>query len=99
MRISQEIPLHFADIMPDKERMTYIYLSGAGTSPDGKQFWQQVKSKTEAEIQTKGFKRTFGFRPAIMKWAKGQKHIQTMQYLFLPSVVCGRFFVLKVINP
>jgi len=45
VRISQEIPLHFADIMPDKERMTFIYLSGAGTSPDGKQFWQQVKSK------------------------------------------------------
>ena len=84
VRISQEIPLHFADIMPDKERMTYIYLSGAGTSPDGKQFWQQVKSKTEAEIQTKGFKHTFGFRPAIMKWTKGQKHIQKMQYLFLP---------------
>ena len=84
VRISQEIPLHFADIMPDKDRMTYIYLSGAGTSPDGKQFWQQVKSKTEAEIQTKGFKRTFALRPAIMKWAKGQKHIQTMQYFFLP---------------
>ena len=83
VRISQEIPLHFADIMPDKERMTFIYLSGAGTSPDGNQFWQQVKSKTEAEIQTKGFKRTFGFRPAIMKWAKGQKHIQTMQYAFI----------------
>ena len=71
-------------IMPDKERMTFIYLSGAGTSPDGKQFWQQVKSKTEAEIQTKGFKRAFALRPAIMKWAKGQKHIQTMQYFFLP---------------
>ena len=84
VRISQEIPLHFADIMPDKERMTVIYLSGAGTSPDGKQFWQQVKSKTEAEIQTKGFKRAFALRPAIMKWAKGQKHIQTMQYFFLP---------------
>jgi len=84
VRISQEIPLHFADIMPDKERMTFIYLSGAGTSPDGKQFWQQVKSKTEQEIQSKGFKRAFGFRPAIMRWAKGQKHIQTMQYFFLP---------------
>ena len=84
VRISQEIPLHFADIMPDKERMTFIYLSGAGTSPDGKLFWQQVKSKTEAEIQTKGFKRAFALRPAIMKWAKGQKHIQTMQYFFLP---------------
>ena len=84
VRISQEIPLHFADIMPDKERMTYIYLSGAGTSENGKQFWQQVKSKTEQKIQKKGFRRTFGFRPAIMKWAKGQKHIQTMQYFFLP---------------
>ena len=84
VRISQEIPLHFADIMPDKERMTFIYLSGAGTTPNGKQFWQQVKSKTEAEIRTKGFKRAFALRPAIMKWAKGQKHIQAMQYLFLP---------------
>ena len=84
VRISQEIPLHFADIMPDKERMTFIYLSGAGTSPGGKQFWQQVKSKTENEIQKKGFKRAFALRPAIMRWAKGQKHIQTMQYFFLP---------------
>jgi len=84
VRISQEIPLHFADIMPDKERMTFIYLSGAGTTPDGKQFWQQVKGKTETDIQTKGFKRAFAFRPAIMKWAKGQKRIQTMQYFFLP---------------
>ena len=84
VRISHEIPLHFADIMPDKERMTFIYLSGAGTTPDGKQFWQQVKGKTETDIQTKGFKRAFAFRPAIMKWAKGQKRIQTMQYFFLP---------------
>lgn len=84
VRISQEIPLHFADIMPDKKRMTFIYLSGAGTTPDGKQFWQQVKGKTETDIQTKGFKRAFAFRPAIMKWAKGQKRIQTMQYFFLP---------------
>lgn len=84
VRISQEIPLHFADIMPDKEKMTFIYLSGAGTTDKGRQFWQQVKSKTEHDIQEKGFRRTFALRPAIMKWAKGQKHIQTMQYLFLP---------------
>ncbi len=84
VRISQEIPLHFADIMPDKERMTYIYLSGAGTTPDGKQFWQKVKGRTETEIQTKGFKRAFALRPAIMKWSKGQRRIQTMQYFFLP---------------
>lgn len=84
VRISQEIPLHFAEIMPDKKRMTFIYLSGAGTSDSGKQFWQQVKSKTERQIQTMGFKGAYGHRPAIMKWSKGQKHIQTMQYLILP---------------
>lgn len=83
VRISQEIPLHFADIMPDKERMTFIYLSGAGTSDDGKQFWQQVKSKTEREIRKMGFKRSFAFRPATMKWAKGQKRMQKMQYAFI----------------
>ena len=84
VRISQEIPLHFADIMPDKEHMTYIYLSGAGTSDRGRQFWQQVKSKTEREIQTMGFRGAYGFRPAIMKWAKGQQRIQPMQRLFRP---------------
>ena len=30
--ISYDIPTHFADIMPGKENMTFIYLSGAGTS-------------------------------------------------------------------
>lgn len=83
VRISQEIPLHFADVMPDKERMTFIYLSGAGTNPDGKQFWQKVKGKTEQEIQTKGFRRTFAFRPALMRWAKGQKRMQAMQYVYI----------------
>ena len=43
VRISQEIPLHFADIMPDKERMTFIYLSGAGTTPDGKPFYPLLR--------------------------------------------------------
>ncbi|MEE1178301.1 MAG: hypothetical protein U0K71_14995 [Paludibacteraceae bacterium] len=92
VRISQEIPLHFADIMPDKEKMTFIYLSGAGTTDKGRQFWQQVKSKTEHDIQEKGFRRVFALRPAIMKWAKGQKHIQTMQYLFLPFYPLLRLF-------
>lgn len=92
VRISQEIPLHFADIMPDKDQMTFIYLSGAGTTDKGRQFWQQVKSKTEHDIQEKGFRRAFALRPAMMKWAKGQKHIQTMQYLFLPLYPLLRLF-------
>ena len=92
MRISQEIPLHFADIMPEKERMAFIYLSGAGTDPNGKQFWQKVKGKTEESIRTMGFKRAFAFRPALMRWSKGQKKIQVMQYFFLPFYPFARLF-------
>ena len=81
--ISREIPLHFAAVMPHKEQMTFIYLSGAGTDSHGKQFWQKVKSGTEEAIQTMGFQRTCALRPAIMRWAKGQKCIQKMQYAFI----------------
>ncbi len=82
-RISYDIPVHFADIMPDKDRMTFIYLSGAGTTPNGKQHWQQVKSRTESETQAMGFKHAFAYRPALMRWAKGQKRMQAMQYAFI----------------
>lgn len=34
-KISYDIPTHFADIIPNKENMTFIYLSGAGTNPSG----------------------------------------------------------------
>ena len=41
--ISHDIPVHFASIMPHKERMTFIYLSGGGTSSRGLQNWQKGK--------------------------------------------------------
>lgn len=81
-RISYDIPTHFADIMPDKEKMTYIYLSGAGTDPNGKQWWMPIKGATENYIRTLGFKHAFAYRPALMRWAKGQIRMQKMQYTF-----------------
>ena len=81
-RISYDIPAHFADIMPDKGKMTYIYLSGAGTDPNGKQWWMPIKGATENYITTLGFKHAFAYRPALMCWAKGQVRMQKMQYAF-----------------
>ena len=81
-RISYDIPAHFADIMPDKGKMTYIYLSGAGTDPNGKQWWMPIKGATENYITTLGFKHAFAYRPALMRWAKGQVRMQKMQYAF-----------------
>lgn len=82
-RISYDIPTHFADIMPDKEKMTFIYLSGAGTNPNGKQWWMPIKGATEQYVAKAGFRHAFAYRPALMRWAKGQRRMQNMQYVFI----------------
>lgn len=74
--ISHDIPVHFASIMPHKERMTFIYLSGGGTSSRGLQYWQKVKSSTERETQSMGFKHAFGWRPMLMRPYPGQTNKQ-----------------------
>lgn len=74
--ISHNIPVHVASIMPNKERMTFIYLSGAGTSCHGLQNWQKVKSSTERETQAMGFRHAFGWRPMFMKPYPGQQNKQ-----------------------
>lgn len=91
-RISYDIPAHFADIMPDKDQMTYIYLSGAGTDPNGKQWWMPIKGATENYIRTLGFRHAFAYRPALMRWAKGQKCMQKMQFIYLLFYPLMRLF-------
>lgn len=75
--IAYDIPMHLAKIMPDKSRMTYIFVSGAGTG-SSKQMWARVKRQTENELQQLGFKQVFNYRPAIMKPTKGQLHMKRM---------------------
>jgi len=71
--------------MPSKEQMTYIYLSGMGTNSNGKQWWMPIKGATEQYINTLGFKHAFAYRPALMRWAKGQRgtKMQRMQYAYI----------------
>lgn len=74
--ISHDIPVHLAEIMPDKERMTFIYVSGAGTTDKGMQHWQHMKSSTENAVSAMGFKGSFGWRPMLMAPYRGQKNHQ-----------------------
>lgn len=80
--ISHDIPLHFAEIVEPKERLTFVYLSGAGNYNNTKQMWVRVKKSTEDALTAMPFKGAYNFRPAIMWRYKGQKHIQAMQYIF-----------------
>lgn len=74
--ICHDIPVHFAEIMPQKEKMSFIYLSGGGTTDKGKQYWQKVKSSTEKEIARMGFRHSYGWRPMLMVPYRGQKNRQ-----------------------
>lgn len=74
--ISHDIPVHFASILPNKSNMTFIYLSGAGTSEKGRQEWQKIKSSTERETQAMGFAHAYGWRPMFMRPYKGQTNRQ-----------------------
>ena len=80
--ISHDIPVHLAEILPHKEKMTYVYVSGAGNYNRTDQMWVRVKKSTEDTLVSMPFKGAYNFRPAIMYRYKGQKHIQKMQYLF-----------------
>ena len=81
--VTYDIPLHFARILPDKEQMTYVYLSGAGTAADSKMMWARVKAETENAIFAMPFKHTYALRPTIMKPSKGQIHVKKLDRIYL----------------
>lgn len=80
--ISHDIPLKFAQIVNPKDKMTFIYVSGAGNYNHTDQMWVRVKKSTEDALVSMPFKGAYNFRPALMWRYKGQKHIQKMQYVY-----------------
>ncbi|MEQ1881888.1 MAG: NAD-dependent epimerase/dehydratase family protein [Burkholderiales bacterium] len=47
--------------------MTFIYVSGTGTSRDSRQMWARVKARTEDELAEMKFKAVFDFRPGFIQ--------------------------------
>lgn len=90
--ISHDIPLHLASILPDKGRMTFVYVSGAGNYNHTDQMWVRIKKSTEDALVRMPFKGAYNFRPAIMWRYKGQIHIQKIQYLFWACYPLIKFF-------
>jgi uncharacterized protein YbjT (DUF2867 family) len=73
LRVTHDLTLQFAKIFsaqnPDA---VFIYVSGAGTNPNGKLMWARVKGKTEQDLQKLPLQ-VYNFRPAIMKPRKEAK--------------------------
>jgi uncharacterized protein YbjT (DUF2867 family) len=68
--LSYDLTLHAARVLARlNPRMTFIYVSGAGTdsSERGKTMWARVKGRTENALQTLGFKAVYLFRPGVIQ--------------------------------
>jgi uncharacterized protein YbjT (DUF2867 family) len=70
-RISYDYPVAAAHRLAAlNPAMTFIYVSGAGTKPDGRQMWARVKGRTEVEV-IKTFPNGYGFRPGFIQPTHG----------------------------
>jgi uncharacterized protein YbjT (DUF2867 family) len=80
-------------------RMTFVYVSGAGTdsSEKGKLMWARVKGKTENDLMKLPFKAVYNFRPAFMKPTKGAKNIKpafkALSFLYALRIIFPYYFL------
>ncbi|MFC6225388.1 NAD-dependent epimerase/dehydratase family protein [Hymenobacter artigasi] len=55
--------------------LTFIYVSGSGTSAQSRQHWARVKGRTETELLALPFGAAYMFRPGFMNATTGQRNI------------------------
>lgn len=95
--LTYDTTVHFAAVLATQNpRMTFVYVSGAGTdsSEKGRVMWARVKGKTENDLMKLPFKKVHNFRPAVMKLTPGQKNALPLYKYF-----AWLFPVLKVLTP
>ncbi|MGE5437881.1 MAG: NAD-dependent epimerase/dehydratase family protein [Syntrophothermus sp.] len=84
-RITYDLTLSTAKALVERNpKMTFCYVSGAGTdsSEKGRLMWARVKGKTENDLFKLPFKDVYAFRPALMKPFKEQKNIKSIYKKF-----------------
>ncbi len=70
-------------------KMTFIYVSGAGTNTTGSSMWMRVKGETEDALLRLPFKAAYMFRPGFIQPLHGVKS-KTALYR-LPYAILGPF--------
>lgn len=88
-KVTYDLTLNFAKSLAKiNPKMTFCYVSGAGTdsTEKGRRMWARVKGKTENDLMKLSLK-VFNFRPGFMKPSKGAKNVK------------GVFKVINIIYP
>ncbi len=76
-RMTYDLTMGFARTLASvNSYLQFCYVSGAGTdsTEKGKSHWARVKGKTENDLQKLGFRKTWLFRPGILRPTKGLKN-------------------------
>lgn len=84
--LTMNVARTLAKTSPD---MTFVYVTGAGTSEHGRLAWQRVKGATETALLAL-FPKAYMFRPGFMKASPGQKNLKTSYRLFKWIYPLGR---------
>lgn len=64
--ICYDIPLHFADVLENRDRIVFTYVSGMGTSVWNPMKWSRIKTATEKALCQRDFRGFYSFRVALM---------------------------------
>lgn len=99
-RLTFGITKKLADMCFDHNpKMTFNYVSGAGTdsSEKGRQMWARVKGRTENYILTRGFEKSYMFRPGLIIPEKGIRS-RTRLYQRIYTILQPLFPLLKKMN-
>ncbi len=77
-------------------KITFCYISGAGTdsSEKGKVMWARVKGETENACLKAGFQQAYMFRPALIQPKKGARS-KTFSYRMMYLMFQPLFFILR----
>ena len=82
-KMTYTLTMHVAETLSRlNQNMTFCYVSGSGTNPEGKLSWQKVKGKTENDLMQLPFAQVYNLRPGFIKPIKEQKYAHTF-YKFI----------------
>jgi uncharacterized protein YbjT (DUF2867 family) len=99
-RVTYDITLTTARILAElNPKMTFIYVSGAGTdsTEQDRSMWARTKGKTENALLRLPFKAAYMFRPAFIQPLHGIVSKTTLYRVFY--AVLGRFYPLLKFYP
>jgi len=100
-KITYDLTLNIARRLAESNRkMTFIYVSGAGTdsTEKGRVMWARVKGKTENALLALGFDSALMFRPAVIQPLNGIES-KTSSYRLVYRLAAPFFPVLRLIFP